>query len=105
MIVVLVAIARRAVAGADIDDVQFGIEGHLQSQHDLDGHGPRGCQRLRHQIRRLLGDGKSLAEVSVALSLGYKMVANAVSFIKQKLDVPTPAALIRLAVELGFKER
>jgi hypothetical protein len=104
MIVVLVAIARRAVAGADIDDVQFGIEGHLQSQHDLAGHGPRGCQRLRHQIRRLLDNGRSLAEVSVALSFGYKTVANAVSF-KQKLDVPTPAALIRLAVELGFKER
>jgi len=53
---------------------------------------------------RLLGDGRSLAEVSVALSLGFTTLANAVSVIKQKLDVPTHAALIRLAVELRFKE-
>ncbi len=52
------------------------------------------------QIVKLLGDGKSLTEISVQLTLGYKTVANAVTLIKQKLAVPTTPALIKFAVEL-----
>ncbi|MGA9487104.1 MAG: response regulator transcription factor [Methylocella sp.] len=59
-------------------------------------------QRER-QIVRLLGEGKSLTEVSVELSLGYKTVANTVVAIKQKLRLSTTPALIKFAVELKSK--
>ncbi len=52
------------------------------------------------QIVKLLGEGKSLTEISVRLVLGYKTVANTVTGIKQKLSVPTTPALIKFAVEL-----
>jgi DNA-binding NarL/FixJ family response regulator len=52
------------------------------------------------QIVKLLGDGKSLTEISVQLALGYKTVANAVTVIKQKLAIVTTPALIKFAVEL-----
>jgi len=52
------------------------------------------------QIVKLLGDGKSLTEISVQLALGYKTVANTVTMIKQKLAVGTTPALIKFAVEL-----
>lgn len=52
---------------------------------------------------RLLGEGKSLTEVSVELSLGYKTVANTVVAIKQKLRLSTTPALIKFAVELKSK--
>ncbi|MEJ0095074.1 MAG: response regulator transcription factor [Methylocella sp.] len=52
------------------------------------------------QIIALLGEGKSLTEISVQLVLGYKTVANAVTVIKQKLRIPTSSALIKFAVEL-----
>jgi len=59
-------------------------------------------QRER-QIVRLLGEGKSLTEVSVELSIGYKTVANTVVTIKQKLKLSTTPALIKFAVELKSK--
>jgi len=59
-------------------------------------------QRER-QIVRLLGEGKSLTEISVELSLGYKTVANTVVTIKQKLGLSTTPALIKFAVELKSK--
>jgi two-component system, NarL family, invasion response regulator UvrY len=52
------------------------------------------------QIVQLLGDGKSLAEISAQLTLGYKTVANTVVVIKQKLGLATTPALIKFAVEL-----
>jgi DNA-binding NarL/FixJ family response regulator len=52
------------------------------------------------QIVKLLGDGKSLTEISVHLALGYKTVANTVTVIKQKLGLATTPALIKFAVEL-----
>ncbi len=51
-------------------------------------------------IVTLLGNGRSLTEISVDLGLGYKTVANAVSLIKQKLRITTNSALIKFAVEL-----
>lgn len=59
-------------------------------------------QRER-QIIKLLGEGKSLTEISVELSLGYKTVANTVVTIKQKLGQSTTPALIKFAVELKSK--
>ncbi|VFU08533.1 response regulator transcription factor [Methylocella tundrae] len=52
------------------------------------------------QIVKLLGDGKSLTEISTRLPLGYKTVANTVTVIKQKLGLATTPALIKFAVEL-----
>ena len=52
------------------------------------------------QIVELLGDGKSLTEISAQTALGYKTVANAVTLIKQKLGLATTPALIKFAVEV-----
>jgi len=51
------------------------------------------------QVLGLLGDGKSLAEISTDLTIGYKTAANLVSAIKQKLSISTSSALIKFAVE------
>ncbi len=53
------------------------------------------------EIMRLLGLGRSLAEIADALGLGYKTVANALTQIKAKLGVARTADLVRLAVEAG----
>lgn len=55
------------------------------------------------QVVALLGEGKSLAEISAALEIGYKSAANVVSTVKQKLGIPTSAALIKFAVEQRAK--
>jgi two-component system, NarL family, invasion response regulator UvrY len=50
-------------------------------------------------LLRLLGEGKSYAEIASVLGVSYKTVANSSSMIKQKLAVETTADLIRLSVE------
>ncbi len=55
------------------------------------------------QVLGLLGDGKSLTEISSDLTIGYKTAANLVSAIKQKLSIPTSSALIKFAVEQRAK--
>lgn len=50
-------------------------------------------------ILRLLGDGKSYAQIASVLGVSYKTVANSSSIIKQKLAVETTADLIKLSVE------
>jgi DNA-binding NarL/FixJ family response regulator len=52
------------------------------------------------QVVTLLGEGKSLGEISAALAIGYKTAANIVSAVKQKLHIGTSPALIKFAVEL-----
>jgi two-component system, NarL family, invasion response regulator UvrY len=52
------------------------------------------------EIVRLLGAGRSLAEIAEALGLGYKTVANTCAQIKAKLGVSRTADLIRLSSEL-----
>ncbi|MBY0509919.1 MAG: response regulator transcription factor [Rhodospirillaceae bacterium] len=53
------------------------------------------------EILRLLGEGRSLAEIAEALGVGYKTVANTSSQIKAKLGVTRTADLIRLSIEMG----
>jgi DNA-binding NarL/FixJ family response regulator len=53
------------------------------------------------EILRLLGEGRSLAEIAGALGVGYKTVANTCSQLKSKLGVARTADLIRLSVEMG----
>jgi two-component system invasion response regulator UvrY len=60
----------------------------------------RALSDRERQVVALLGDGKSLAEISAALAIGYKTAANIVSALKQKLHIATSPALIKFAVEL-----
>lgn len=53
------------------------------------------------EILRLLGEGRSLAEIAEALGVGYKTIANTSSQIKAKLGVTRTADLIRLSIEMG----
>ncbi len=53
------------------------------------------------EIMRLLADGLGLAEIAVALGIGYKTVANRCSQIKVKLGVTRTNELVRLAMTLG----
>lgn len=53
------------------------------------------------EIMRLLAKGESLAEISDAVGVSYKTVANACSQIKSKLGVSRTADLVRLAIETG----
>jgi two-component system invasion response regulator UvrY len=50
-------------------------------------------------ILRLLGQGKSYAQIAAVVGVSYKTVANASSLMKQKLAVETTADLIRLSIE------
>jgi two-component system, NarL family, invasion response regulator UvrY len=50
-------------------------------------------------ILRLLGEGKSYAQIAAALGVAYKTVANSSSMIREKLAVETTADLIRFSVE------
>ncbi len=51
-------------------------------------------------IVRLLGDGKSLAEIASAIGVSYKTVANTCSLIKGKLGVERTVDLIRLVYDM-----
>ena len=52
------------------------------------------------EILRLLGEGKSLANIAATLGVAYKTVANACSLMKTKLAVERTADLIRMALEM-----
>jgi two-component system invasion response regulator UvrY len=51
------------------------------------------------EIIRLLGIGKNMPEIALALNISYKTVANTCSLMKQKLAVRSPLDLVRIAVE------
>jgi len=51
-------------------------------------------------ILRLLAQGKSMSEISAALSISYKTVANICTSLKQKLMAERTGDLIRIAVEM-----
>lgn len=55
------------------------------------------------EVMALLGEGRSLAEISAALEIGYKSAANIVSALKQKLQIATSSALIKHAVERSMR--
>jgi DNA-binding NarL/FixJ family response regulator len=52
------------------------------------------------EILRLLGEGKSLANIAATLGVAYKTVANACSLMKTKLAVERTADLIRMALDM-----
>jgi two-component system, NarL family, invasion response regulator UvrY len=51
------------------------------------------------QVLGLLGGGKTLAEIAEQLNISYRTTAQAAAQIKEKLQVPSTAALIRWAVD------
>lgn len=51
------------------------------------------------EILRLLGEGKSLAEIADTFGVAYKTIANSCSRLKEKLGVERTADLIRLSIE------
>jgi DNA-binding NarL/FixJ family response regulator len=55
------------------------------------------------EILRLLGEGKSFAEIASTFGIAYKTVANSCSRLKEKLGVERTADLIRLSVERRIK--
>jgi DNA-binding NarL/FixJ family response regulator len=54
------------------------------------------------EILRMLGEGRSFAQIADSLGLGYKTIANCATQIKSKLGVARTADLIRLSVEMGI---
>lgn len=50
-------------------------------------------------VLQLLGCGKGLDEIADALQISYRTVANTVSIIKRKLNVPTHVKLMQIAIE------
>ena len=53
------------------------------------------------EIMRLLGQGRSTAEIAAVLGVGYKTVANTLSQMKIKLGAARTADLVRMAVATG----
>jgi DNA-binding NarL/FixJ family response regulator len=51
------------------------------------------------EIFRLLGEGKSMAEIAQVFGIAYKTVANSCSRLKEKLGIDRTADLIRLSIE------
>ena len=54
------------------------------------------------EIFRLLVQGQSLHEISEALHIAYKTVANYQSNIRQKLGATTAAQIVRIALDHGI---
>ncbi|HWA80317.1 MAG TPA: response regulator transcription factor [Acetobacteraceae bacterium] len=59
----------------------------------------RGLSVREREVLSLLGTGRSLAEVAAELGVSYRTAAAVAAQIRAKLNLPTMAALIRLAVE------
>jgi len=59
----------------------------------------RGLSVRECQVLALLGVGRSLAEVATELGVSYRTAAAVSAHIRTKLNLPSMAALIRLAVE------
>ena len=94
----LVAIRKLAEGGRYIEH-QIAQELALQSAPE--GHPLHHLTERDLEIMRLLGEGRSLAEIADELGVGYKTIANTCSQIKAKLGVARTADLIRLSIEMG----
>jgi DNA-binding NarL/FixJ family response regulator len=95
---ILVAIRRLAEGGRYIESE---IAQELALQSAPEGHLLHRLTERDMEILRLLGEGRSLAEIAGELGVGYKTIANTCSQIKTKLGVSRTADLIRLSIEMG----
>jgi two-component system, NarL family, invasion response regulator UvrY len=94
----LTAVRRVAEDGRYIENE---IAQELALQKVSPGCGLQDLTERDLEIMRLLAEGLSLAEIAVALGIGYKTVANTCSHIKAKLGVTRTNDLVRLAMTLG----
>jgi DNA-binding CsgD family transcriptional regulator len=53
------------------------------------------------EVFRLIAEGRSVADIAVALSLSQKTVANYQALIKEKLGANTTTALVHIALRNG----
>jgi two-component system invasion response regulator UvrY len=58
--------------------------------------------RRELEILRLLGEGRSMNDISDVLGISYKTVANNLTQIKNKLDISKTAELMRFAISHGL---
>ena len=58
--------------------------------------------RRELEILRLLGQGRSMTEISGVLGISYKTVANNLTQIKSKLEISKTAELMRFAISHGL---
>ena len=79
------------------------IEGEIAQALAAQSGEPRQTLNERDlEILRMLGEGRSFAQIAASLGLGYKTIANSATQIKSKLGVARTADLIRLSVEMGI---
>jgi DNA-binding NarL/FixJ family response regulator len=79
------------------------IEGEIAQALAAQSGEPRPMLSERDlEILRMLGEGRSFAQIADNLGLGYKTIANSATQIKSKLGVARTADLIRLSVEMGI---
>ncbi len=71
----------------------------LALMHLRPGGKLRGLSAREREVLTLLGTGRSLTEIAAALGVSYRTAAAVAAQMRAKLDVPSMAALIRLAVE------
>lgn len=60
--------------------------------------------RRELEILRLVGEGKSINDMSEVLGISYKTVANNLTQIKSKLDINKTAELMRFAISHGLSQ-
>jgi DNA-binding NarL/FixJ family response regulator len=96
----LVAAVQRVGAGGRYVEQEIAQQLALGTGATQQGVGQLTAREL--EILRLLGHGRSLAEIASALGVGYKTVANTLSLMKAKLGVARTADLVRMAVETGM---
>ncbi len=58
--------------------------------------------RRELEILRLLGEGRSMTDISDVLGISYKTVANNLTQIKNKLEISKTAELMRFAISHGL---
>jgi DNA-binding NarL/FixJ family response regulator len=58
-----------------------------------------GLSKRERDVLALLGEGRDLAEVAACLHISYRSSASIVAGLRAKLEAPSTAALIKLAVE------
>jgi len=98
------AVLLQAVAGINAGDIYLShsVAQKLALMNVRPGQGPlRGLSSREREVLALLSKGQSLAEVAGALGVSYRTAAAIAAQMRAKLNLPSMAALIRLAVEHG----
>ena len=99
----LVDAVRAAHAGRRYLD-PHSAPGVLQDTASMEAQRLSSLSQREFEIFRLLAEGHSAADCARLLHLSSKTVANHQTCIREKLDVPGPAALVHLALRNGVIE-